>query len=404
MVSVVYEDLQHRWNTEAIQKEITDDTSCLEDVEYPWACITSMVSGEADAECAGVAKRTGCAVLTDDSDLLLHDLGSSGAVLFLSSVQSPLPVWDPLEPQIQGLKICPNALLPRLGIRSIQRFGYELTKEPHLRLFEAVRRANDADDSNSKSSLEYQDFLREYQPRANEGPLCETKQPKLMDPRVSELFWQYELPNTYCMDDVPHVYLGVLNEDPSRRCAWEQGRVYRRLSYALFNNSRGNQFTELQEFVRRGERVVADSIVLAEVNILSDMQLLRERLDLARATFDSSAESFWFLFALSEIFETSNTLPSGEQLEGFLVNGYMKGHTSWSDVHLLAQVQAVLYSLRMLQQLLNVASSEEDDLTLLLELPPLHIMMSRQSLNQSFANLQVARHMISQLLTTYATW
>lgn len=402
MVSVVYEDLQCRWNTEAIQKEISNDTSCLKDVEYPWACITSMVSGEADIECASVAKRTGCTVLTDDSDLLLHDLGSSGAVLFLSSVQSPLPVWDPLEPQIQGLKICPSALLPRLGIRSIQRFGYELTKEPHLRLSEAVRRANNADDSKSKPSPEYHDFLREYQPHANEEPVCRARQPQLMDPRVSELFWQYELPNTYCVDDVPHVYLGVLNEDPSRRCAWEQGRVYRRLGYALFNNSCGNQFADLQEFVRRGERVVADPVVLAEVDIPSDMQLLRQRLNLARETFDSSAKTFWFLFALSEIYETSNTFPSGEELESFLVNGYMKGHTSWSDVHLLAQVQAVLYSLRMLQQLLNVAASKDYDITLLLELPPLHITMSRQSLNQSFANLQVTRHMISQLLRTYA--
>lgn len=400
MVSAVCEDLQHRWTLEAIQKEISSDIACLGESEYPWAGITVMVSGEADVECAHVAKLTGCAVLTDDSDLLLHDLGSSGAVLFLDSVHSPTRVWDPVEPQLQGLRICPGDLSRRLGITDIRRFGFELTKDPHLRFADAIRRSKT---EATETSPDYHDFLREYLNSTDQDRGCKAKQIPLMDPRVSELYWQYAVPNTYCSDDSLHVYLGILNEDPSRRCAWENGRDYRRLGYSVLNLSFKSQFKTISEFVRRGGRIVADQIELAETSIAADMDLLRQRLDLAQKVFGSGAEGFWFLFALSEIYETSNTVPSGEQLESFLSSGYLEGGADWADIHLLAQIQAILYSLRMLQQLLRVAALEDWNLPLLEELPPLHTMMSRQRLVQSFENTEVVRHMVSQLVTSYNT-
>ncbi|KAJ5335439.1 hypothetical protein N7452_007842 [Penicillium brevicompactum] len=400
MVSAVCEDLQHRWSRDAIQKEINPDITCLGESEYPWADITVMMPGEADVECARVSKLTGCAVLTDDSDLLLHDLGSSGAVLFLDSVHSPTRVWDPIEPQIQGLRICPHDLSRRLGITDIRRFGFELTKDPHLRFADAIRRSKT---DSTETSSGYYDFLREYQHSTDQELSCRSKQLPPMDPRVSELYWQYAVPNTYCSDDSLHVYLGILNEDPGRRCAWEQGRAYRRLGYSALNLSFKSQFKTISEFVRRGGRIVADQIELDETSIASDMDLLRQRLKQVQEIFGSGGESFWFFFALYEIYETSNTVPSGEQLESFLSSGYLKGGTDWADIHLLAQIQAILYSLRMLQQLLHVAALNDCNLSLLDELPPLHIMMSRQRLVQSFGNTEVLRHMVSQLLIAYNT-
>jgi hypothetical protein len=45
--------------------DISFSRSCLvADTDYPWADITVMVPGEADVECARVAKLTGCAVST----------------------------------------------------------------------------------------------------------------------------------------------------------------------------------------------------------------------------------------------------------------------------------------------------------------------------------------------------
>ncbi|CAG8181892.1 unnamed protein product [Penicillium olsonii] len=400
MVSAVCEDLQYRWSKDVIQKEIHHDINCLEGIEYPWAAITMMVPGEADVECARVSRLTGCAVLTDDSDLLLHDLGSSGSVLFLDSVQSPTRVWDPVEPQIQGLRICPSDLSVRLGITNIQRFGFELTRDPHLRFAEAIRKSKV---EGTELSSEYYEFLREYHHPTDRQSAGRAEQPQLMDPRVSELYWQYALPDTYCSDESLHVYLGVLNEDPGRRCAWDQGQRYRRLGYAAFNASRGSQFTAIYEFVRRGGRIVADKVTLDDTIMASDMQLLRRRLVRAQEVFNPDAESFWFSFALAEIYETSNTVPSGQQLESFLTHGYMEGSTGWADIHLLAQVQAVLYSLRMLQQLRDVAAPRGCDLPPLAKLPPLHVMMSRQKLIQSFGKRWLLEDVVSQLLTGYDT-
>ncbi|CAI7623047.1 unnamed protein product [Penicillium crustosum] len=414
MVSAVFEDLQTRWTKERIQKEVDDDVSCLvADTDYPWADITVMVPGEADVECARVAKLTGCAVLTDDSDLLLHDLGENGAVLFLDSVQTSSGVWNPADPDIRGLRICPHSLSGRLGIPSVQWFGYELQKNHHLRFAELTRIAKESSEATELSS-EYLEFLQEYQPEDTDNEVIrgagQSTQP--MDPRVSELFWQYELPGIYSSGEQPHVYLGILNEDSSRRCAWEQGRTYRSLGYSFFNISRpaANQFAAVHEFVRRGGRIVAEEITLSGTKaVTSDLDLVRRRLAHAHATFDEglAPESFWFLYALSDIYRDgagTTTVPSAKELESFLTKGYMAQSTKWTDIHLLAQIQAALYSLRILKQLFDIAAPSDDlveSSSLLADLPPLHILMSRQKMIESFANTRHVRHAVRQLIETY---
>ncbi|KAJ5162837.1 Small-subunit processome Utp21 [Penicillium coprophilum] len=413
MVSAVFEDLRNRWNREQIRKEVDDDICCLADTDYPWAEITVMVPGEADVECASVAKLTGCAVLTDDSDLLLHDLGQHGAVLFLDSVQTSTGVWDPAEPDIRGLRICPHSLSGRLGISSVQWFAYELQRNVHMSFAELTRISKESSQATELSS-EYLEFLREYQHETTDNEVVHGARQSLqpLDPRVSELFWQYELPSIYCLGEQPHVYLGILNEDSSRRCAWEQGRTYRSLGYSLFNLSRPvtNRFAAVHEFVRRGGRIVAEEITLSGTKtVASDMDLVRRRLATAHAAFDEglSAESFWFLFALSDIYRDgagTTTIPSGKELESFLTKGYMAQSTKWTDIHLLAQIQAALYSLRILKQLLDIAASGDDlneSSSLLADLPPLHIMMSRQKMIQSFANTRLVRHAVRQMIETY---
>ncbi|KAJ5961094.1 uncharacterized protein N7479_008244 [Penicillium vulpinum] len=414
MVSAVFEDLRNRWNKEQIQKEVDEDISCLvTDADYPWAKITVMVPGEADVECAHVAKLTGCAVLTDDSDLLLHDLGEQGAVLFLDSVQTSSGVWDPAEPDIRGLRICPHSLSGRLGIPSVQWFAYELQRNTHLRFAELARISKESSKATELSS-EYLEFLQEYQHETTDNEVIrgakQSKNP--LDPRVSELFWQYELPSIYCLDEQPHIYLGILNEDSSRRCAWEQGRTYRSLGYSFFNMSRpaADRFTVVHEFVRRGGRIVAEEITLSGTKtVASDLDLLRRRLATAHTTFDNglAAEGFWFLFALSDIYRDGSgttTIPSAKELESFLTKGYMAQSTKWADIHLLAQIQAALYSLRILKQLFDIAAPGDElveSSSLLTDLPPLHILMSRQRMTQSFANTRLVRHAVRQLIETY---
>jgi hypothetical protein len=437
MVSAVFEDLCGRWSRERVWNEFQYrlDVTLLPEDEYPWKNITVMVPGEADTECARLAKSTKSAILTSDSDLLVHDLGVEGSVVFLNSLQlteesesertedgssSNLNSTQALKLKLCGQGITPHALSRQLGIPNIQRFAYELREDPHAPFSKLLRLAREykyGDDE--KRSIEYCDFLREYEygPSPNLYAAKDSEENlKLftqgLDPRVSELFWQFDSPDTYTQASQFHVYLGILHEDSSRRCAWEQARSYRSLGYALLNLSRPaeQQSQTIYEFVRRGGRIVAEQVTLAgEKTVISDLLHLQGRLDLARSTFDrDSSSDFWFLFALSEVYqELSNTTtpPTAKQLQGFLGKGFMGKGTDWGDIHLLAQVQAVLYSLRMLQQLIQIAAKTYDVgpyRTVLEDLPPLYLLMrSRHEIVQGFSENEGCRKVVHQMIKTY---
>lgn len=403
MVSAVYEDLRCRWTKESIADLHGELSCCLADFgEHPWAGITVMAPGEADAMCALVSNQTGAAVLTNDSDLLLHDLGPHGSVVFLDSVQMPGATWETVDSDIQGLRLSPHSLAGRLGMPSVQRFAYELKTSPHLRLPELIRKSKEDLGAQSLPNS-YPEFLQEYQ---HDLGLSSTGTGRSLDPRVSELFWQYELPETYCPMDQPHVYLGILNEDHARRCAWEDGRFYRSLGYSLFNLSRpsSNQFTLVHEYVRRGGRIVADQITLAGAKTVdSDLDLLRKRLSLARSAFGNglSPFSFWALFALSDICHHASASWTAPSLERFLARGFMAKRAEWVDHHLLAQIQAVLYSLRILKQLLEMTTRDSSTKSLFGDLPPLHILArSRLEMVGSFSDQDLVHRLVSCMFHT----
>ena len=408
MVSAVFEDLRSRWTKQLILTTF-QRSDLLAEAEYPWAGITVMVPGEADIECARIAKLTGSAVLTNDSDLLVHDLGPLGAVVLLNSVHMLQDAPDLVEPEIRALRLHPTKLASRLGFVNVPRFAYELTQDPHRSFVELVRRSKDNSGTVERSS-DYIEFIREYQPD-DPTVVKNIRSVQTCDPRVSELFWQYERPDVYCCAEQPHMYLGILHEDHSRRCAWEQGRFYRAIGYSLLNLSRSapHKLSDVHEFVRRGGRIVAEQISLSSTSTTaSDLRTLKERLDLARTIFGHNTQSvFWVLFALSEIHcDPSHTTatPNAAHLERFLSKGFMGKRTEWTDIHLMAQIQAVLYSLRILKQLVEITAEKipVQHQGILADLPPLHLlMMSRHDLVKSFSINGLARNSVYQLFETY---
>lgn len=411
MVSAVFEDLQNRWSRKRILDEIQHGTYLHQETDYPWAGMTTMVPGEADVECARVARLTGSVVLTNDSDLIVHDLGPHGAVVFLNSLHLLEDAPDLNEPEIRGLRIHPQELSRHLGVVNIQRFAYELTSNPQFGFTELLRRSR-KHSGTIECSSSYHDFLREYRIDAGQ-PAAEGKwQARGLDPRVSELFWQYDMPDVYCGAEQPHMYLGVIHEDHSRRCAWEQGRFYRAIGYSLLNLSHPvrRRFPVVHEFVRRGGRIVAEQVTLSGAKTAaSGLGCLQRRLDLAKSVFGNSAQpSFWVLFALSEIYcDTANTAtaPTPVHLERFLEKGFMGKSTEWADIHLVAQIQALLYSLRILKQLLDITAGEEvaaQHHSILTDLPPLHLLMkSRHEIVQIFAVNKLVGHSVSRMFKTY---
>lgn len=371
-----------------------------------------MVPGEADTQCAQTARLTGSAILTSDSDLLVHDLGLNGAVILLNSINmleygQQLGDWE-----VRGLRIRPSEVSRRLGVTNLQQLAYTLARNPRLSFVEILRRCKDQTEPTVRSS-DYAQFLQEYQDtEAWPNTAVDSQSAQKLDTRVSELFWQYKVPSVFSQPGEPHFYLGILHEDHSRRCAWEQGRLYRTLGYSIFNLAQppAHRFPAVHEFVRRGGRVVPKRVTLGDSGkVISDVSLIKHRLDLARATFSTTSQSgFWVMFALSEIYRDSanaTTLPNAIQLEQFLKEGFMGRTTQWTDIHLLAQVQTVLYSVRILKQLLDTVAENEISVeceAILTDLPLLHcLMMSRHDVVQSFGTDGLARQSVCELFNVY---
>lgn len=389
MVSTVFEDMRRRWNKANILKAVQDtfyfNHSELGEQDFPWAAITVMVPGEADSECARISRLTGAAVLTNDSDLLLHDLGSYGSVLFLDSVE--LSEWDPYRPtdsKVRAKRICPASLASRLGIRNVRYFAYELSQNPQFGLSELIRRSRDNCDFLDLEP-DYRHFLEEYDYGLNSRAIVQ--HPQDLDPRLSEVFLQYDTGNAHFTGSSPHMYLAILSEDHSRRCAWEEGRMYRALGYSAFNLYRpfAERYQFVEEYVRRGGRIAIDKITMGDEGwVASEMHSFHTRLSFAQIAFGEKVSSscFWRLFAICELFgdETNHTAPlEVDRLCRFLRFGYMGKSVGWADVHLCAQINAVLYSLRILKQLLGLVTVTEESIlgvkSIIAALPPLHVMM-----------------------------
>jgi hypothetical protein len=305
----------------------------------------------------------------------------------LNSVQLVEDAEGKSSPQIRAIRLYPNDLANRLGIIDIPRFAYELNENPHLGFSELVRWSKER---MIEHSDKYHHFLREYQPDTERSlTVRRSAYIQNLDPRVSELFSQYELPEVFCEDGQPHIYLGILFEDHSRRCAWEVGRFYRALGYSILNQAHPpvRQCTTLCDFDRRGTRIVAEQITLgSSKTVASDLSMLQKCLDLARSVFGAADQStFLVMFAVAEIYRdpsSQTSLQGAVQLERYLTKGFIGQGTEWTDIHLLAQIHAVLYSLRMLQQLLRFLPDDSpsgSNPLMLSNPPPSHNLLPSRS-------------------------
>ncbi|KAI3000604.1 hypothetical protein CBS147346_6958 [Aspergillus niger] len=139
IVPAVFEDLKHRWckkNINSVVKNVPDlSTASLSD--FPWGDAVVMVPGEADTYCAHVARLTGCAILTNDSDLLLHDLGKRGSVVLLDSIEPWTTLLDNLPPL---------SILMRPGHEMAQEFRTGCSVNDHVdRLVKLMGKCSDED-------------------------------------------------------------------------------------------------------------------------------------------------------------------------------------------------------------------------------------------------------------------
>lgn len=335
-----------------------------------YAAVCTVVPGEAEVYCAAAAKERGAIILSNDSDLFVHDLGSNGAFVYLSSAE--LRAVDDNDDGLrekccQVIRLCvfqPRDIAERLGLDSLQQLAFEF----HIRHSQTLPEALEAAKRHQGRGNEaFPKFLKQYITEPSDSESQQFSQESLarvfsrgnsLDPRTSEVICQLESKD----QQTAHAYLLCLIEDPARSSAWLVSSSHRFFAYSIYNMLSNDQTEDsnnvIIEHTRRGQKFAAHEIPLLSHDGVTDFAFqLKRQLDEHDTRFSRLHKPLvWRLYALSQVYHwylnTSRTPPSREALAGAMTGKY-KPRATWDDIHLSAQIQAVLYSLRMIKQILT---------------------------------------------------
>ncbi|KAI9836045.1 MAG: hypothetical protein M1819_001656 [Sarea resinae] len=382
-------------------------------LKSPYGHLVQLVPGEADVYCALLTREEqtrGSTILTGDSDLLVHPLSSHASVVFFKDVSLP----DGHDGPLQSLLFRPAATAQSLGLPDLSYLAFCLKRDSTAGFRECIRKAKVAEQER-KYGEGYQEFLKEYAieadtpfpmscPSTKGGTVSRLVQQ--LDPRISEFVLQLHpglgyppalTSSTPQSDENAHdkidpakeinIYLPFLLDDPTRASAWEAGLPLRTLAYSLFlslSPSTAETTTDpasrLSETSRRGQNIATrliqsldqNAISSASANLLSTLQHLSSTLASTSPSpppptrTTSSPQDLYRAYALHATTawytQTSRPPPSRTSLKALVTSPSSSSSSSsartstntpktWPDIHLDAQMQAVLYSLRLLRQL-----------------------------------------------------
>ncbi|KAG9251831.1 XPG domain containing-domain-containing protein [Emericellopsis atlantica] len=321
-----------------------------------YAAMVHVVPGEADAVCAKHLADHGGTVLTSDSDLLIHDLGS-GKVAFLRDMHTQGDESDLLCNQYE-----PKEIRQRLGLEksNLVRFGYELSLAPHSTVSQLVRKCETQD---VDSVHEFEHFCEEYiHAEASKVPLTPDQQGTLpiknLDPRLSELAVQ--LGNG---PREPEVFLPISLDNPMRESAWVPCSWLRQVAYTLLAHLIGSKCTAVSEY-RRVQRQQQQGKLL---DIMSPDELQKAITHLENAGIWPSPQVKGFskparylsLLTMDPYDPDDTRVPHARRIleQAALRTLPQEGQEQWNVVHLTAQVQAYAYSIRMVKQVLSMCDA-----------------------------------------------
>jgi hypothetical protein len=306
-------------------------------VNTQYAPRTSIVAGEADDWCAMHAKENARSIVfTSDTDLLLYDYSPETLIVFFQDADVSA-----------GMKTyAPEQIRQTMQLKSLVQFAYALVQEPTNTPEDIIRRARGLD----LESSGYVEFNSRYTGRAGAPQLSKDDGSSLpldsMDVRVSEFVYQALNEST-----TPFVYLPLLVEDPNQASAWIMGQEVRTIAYSLL----APHASSIHEYRRK-----AQVIAVQELNPYTSTTIQTPIADLERhmngvANWAKSKklkpQLVWPLYALSVVLAELNTPPPIPATLRAL-NGEFD--SSWAFFQLTARIQSVLYSLRLLAQILKV--------------------------------------------------
>ena len=304
-------------------------------LDTPFAPRTRIEPGEADDWCALHAKDHARSIIfTSDTDLLLYSYPAETLIVFFQDADVST-----------GFKsYCPEQMRERLQLHSLAQFAFAMTREPSHTSDELIRDARSLD----LTSDTYLEFSGRYAGRTM-VPSHFSKGSGLplplqnLDVRISEFVHQ-----ALNRSPAPLVYLPLLVEDPNQSSAWISGQDYRKLAYAIL----APRTSTIHEYRRKAQGISEQELPL-QTSDISTADMIAHINGVSKWASDKNltSGSMWPLFALSIVLLDSKTVPSVPIVLHMLNGDY---DNSWEFIHLTARLQAVLYSLRMLQQVITV--------------------------------------------------
>lgn len=333
--------------------------------------LTHLVPGEADRFCADHVSREGGAILTSDSDLLLYDLGQMGSVVFFNDIE--VTADESEQPSV--LTYSQHAMCERLSLEPGQQamlsLAFEMERDPYQKIAFWAAQSKKQHSANAYPA-EYANFIAEYV-KGSDASLVIPEHLKFLDPRVSEFLLSWSefslkwkgyagfgsaIPEGVSKTVGSIFYLPLLLDCWDQESAWFPSTWIRQLAYSFCPNT---SFGELM--VAEYRRTMSRQSNGQAIELLQRPEMTETAhrlLSSCKAPTNTAAGPSalrWMVFcAKQEIVHAS------EQDKESLVEELMqkasksKGKLdpgSWSVVHLTAQIQGSLYSLRILQQVLK---------------------------------------------------
>lgn len=314
-----------------------------------YGCLTKLIPDEADVGCLVYAgNHQGVAMLSNDSDLLCSPSGSRMNLTLVLPDTLRLGQLESDRPVLMASCLRPSEICRQIGISSLHMLAYQRLINPTAS-FSVIKQH--AKDTPSLIGALIPDPWPDYDGRpdieeAFPAPKCSVS----LDPRLSEVWSQYLQHSVYATEETLalFMYLPALFEDPTRESPWAHGSNLRQLAYSLLDIVVKFEVRPwcLLEYQRRGFRVTDVKVdLLCQEDFLDVFSEDTSILQHVRVG-DSAAGNMaaWQKVALQAV----NKRRAEDGRFTFL-----------PPVHLIACIQAVLYSLRLLKQAAEVHISRE---------------------------------------------
>ena len=324
--------------------------------------LTKLKPGEADVFCARDVCVNGGIIITSDSDLLVHDLGPAGSVIFFDDIEI-----DKDAEALAALSFRPLTICKSLKIKAadgLSRLAHELSLDHHITLEQAVE--------NTKS--EPGEFFVEFTTQYTSAEVVShtvTEDDINLDPRISEIALQCLVRSaaetSQNIDLVMH--LPFLFDSPLRTSAWEASKPTRQLAYGILLSRKDGQDPTpcVSEYRRLQVKSSGMQIDIPQSSAALDQEAT-SLIDTLTKTRDIVGDkpALWIILSIyQDILSTldqDKTRPLSLELLLQDARGILYQH-SWDFMHFLAQAQATYYSLRMVQQVIQFKRRQKGHLS-----------------------------------------